>query len=119
MKKQRLIFSSLFFIAAGAMFAQVDTGTISGLVRDQSGGGIPAVQVTVRAESTGLATEISTNQAGLFVSPPLRAGSYVVEARSKGFEASAKRVRLDVSQRLEVDFNLVVGAVSETVAVKD
>ena len=42
----------------GIAGAQVDTGTISGLVRDTSGGGIPGVQVTVRDESTGLTTGI-------------------------------------------------------------
>ena len=70
----------------------MDTGTISGLVRDSSGGGIPAVHVKIADESTGLATEVATNPTGLYVSPPLRAGTYVVEARASGFEAAAKRV---------------------------
>jgi hypothetical protein len=108
-----------FVVTLGFALAQVDTGTISGLVRDPTGGGIPGVQVTIRDDSTGLATEITTNPTGLFVSPPLRAGTYVVEARVKGFDAAAKRVQLDVSQRFEVDFALVVGAVSSTVAVQD
>src|SRR5580704_12565934 len=109
----------LFVTAIGIAVAQVDTGTISGLVRDASGGGIPGAPVILRDQSTGLATEIATNPAGLYVSPPLRAGTYVVEVRANGFEAAAKRVQLDVSQRFEVDFELVVGAVSSTVAVKD
>src|SRR5580704_3979462 len=109
----------LFVTIIGAALAQVDTGTITGLVRDPSGSGIPGVQVTLRDESTGLATEISTNPTGLYVSPPLRAGTYVVEVSAKGFESAAKRVQLDLSERFEVDFDLVVGAVSSTVAVKD
>jgi outer membrane receptor protein involved in Fe transport len=110
---------ALFVTAIGIAVAQVDTGTISGLVRDASGGGIPGAPVILRDQSTGLATEIASNPAGLYVSPPLRAGTYVVEVRANGFEAAAKRVQLDVSQRFEVDFDLVVGAVSSTVAVKD
>ena len=109
---------ALLLIAAAA-FSQVDTGTISGLIRDASGGGIPGVHVKITSEDTGLSTEVSSNPTGLYVSPPLRAGTYVVEARADGFEASAKRVQLDLSQRFEVDFDLVVGAVSSTVAVKD
>ncbi len=110
----------MVLIAAGAgMFAQVDTGTISGLVRDPSGAGMPGVQLSIRDEATGLATTVATNSAGLYVSPPLRVGTYVVEANAKGFETSAKRVRLDLSERFELDFDLVVGAVSSTVAVKD
>jgi len=103
--------------AIGIAVAQVDTGTISGLVRDASGGGVPGVQITVRDEATGLSTELVTNPTGLYVSPPLRAGTYVVEVRAKGFESAAKRIQLDLSQRFEVDFDLVVGSVSETVAV--
>ncbi len=95
----------LLIAATSAAFPQVDTGAISGLIRDASGGGIPAVRVKITDESTGLATELSTNPTGLYVSPPLQPG--------------AKRVKLDVSQRFEVDFDLVVGAVSSSVGVKD
>src|SRR5579863_4264738 len=98
MSKRNLV---LFVTIIGAALAQVDTGTITGLVRDPSGGGIPGVQVTLRDESTGLATEISTNATGLYVSPPLRAGTYVVEVKANGFESAAKRVQLDLSQRFE------------------
>src|SRR5579862_2221357 len=103
----RLVIALLLCLSAAA---QVDTGTISGLVRDPSGGGIPSAQVTIRDQDTGLANDISTNSTGLYVSPPLRAGTYVVEAKVKGFEPSAKRVRLDLSERLEVDFDLTVGS---------
>jgi Carboxypeptidase regulatory-like domain len=109
----------LFTLAFAAAIAQVDTGTISGLIRDPSGAGKPGVHVKLTDQSTDLTTEISTNSAGLYVSPPLRAGTYVVEVRAEGFEPAAKRIQLDLSQRFAVDFDLVVGAVSATVAVKD
>jgi len=70
----------IFLTTIGIAAAQVDTRTISGLVRDPSSAGIPGVNVTVRDESTGLATGIVTNPTGLYVSPPLRAGTHVVEA---------------------------------------
>src|SRR5579872_2014386 len=101
------------------LWAQVDTGTLSGLVHDPTGAAIPGVQVSIKDESTGLSTQVTTNQDGLFVSPPLRAGSYVVQVQAKGFEPAAKRVHLDLSQRLEVDFDLTVGAITESIAVKD
>src|SRR5260370_1616222 len=102
---------ALFIAFSGATLSQVDTGTMRGLVGDRSGGGIPAVHVKITDESTGLATEVATNPTGLYVSPPLRAGTYVVEVRASGFESAAKRVQLDLSQRFEVDFDLAVGAV--------
>ena len=106
-------------LCSGVAVAQVDTGTITGLVRDASGGTIPSAHVSLLDEETGLATDITTNSAGLYVSPPLRAGTYVVNVRVNGFEPAAKRVRLDLSERAEVDFDLVLGSLSASVAVKD
>ncbi len=63
----RLVCALFLFSLIAA--AQVDTGTISGLVRDPSGGGIPSAQVTIRDQDTGLANDISTNSTGLYVSP--------------------------------------------------
>ncbi|MGH9673272.1 MAG: TonB-dependent receptor domain-containing protein, partial [Bryobacteraceae bacterium] len=99
--------------------AQVDTGTITGIVRDPSGAGVPSAKIVLRNSDTGIATELSSNTAGLYVSPPLRPGEYVVEAEAQGFERAARRLRLDVSQRLGLDFDLTVGAVTQTVEVKD
>ena len=87
----RGLFVSAIFVAVA--LAQVDTGTISGLIHDPSGAAIPGVQVSIKAESTGLTTNVVTNDAGLFVSPPLRAGGFVVEAQAKGFEPAAKRMK--------------------------
>jgi len=37
--------------------AQVDTGTISGFVRDSSGSAIPGITVALKDQSTGLSVE--------------------------------------------------------------
>src|SRR2546427_4638715 len=87
-------------IFTGVVCAQVDMGTISGLVRDASGAGAAKVRVTIRNEGTGIAQDAATNEAGLYVSPPLHPGVYVVEVEAAGFERSAKRIELDVSQRV-------------------
>src|SRR5262249_43900052 len=110
---------ALALALGGVTIAQVETGTISGLVRDSSGGAVPTAQVVLKDELTGLTTHLLTNQAGLYVSPPLRTGSYPIEVPAKGFDADARRVQLDVPNRLEVDFALVVGSVTETVAVPE
>jgi hypothetical protein len=112
-------------LAAFALFsvllvlAQVDMGTISGLVRDASGAGTPKARVVIRSQETGLTVEVATNEAGLYVSPPLHPGTYVVEVEAQGFERTVKRVVLDVSQRVGLDVDLAVGAVTQSVEVKD
>src|SRR5262249_3896768 len=53
------------------------------------------------------------------VSPPLRPGVYIVEVTAAGFEKVARRLRLDVNQRAELNIDLQVGAVAQSVEVKD
>ncbi|MGH9657540.1 MAG: carboxypeptidase regulatory-like domain-containing protein [Bryobacteraceae bacterium] len=106
-------------LVASTLAAQVDTGTIGGTVRDPSGAGVPKARVVVRHEGTGIHLEIASNEFGLYVSPPLRSGLYVVEVEAQGFERAARRIQLDVSQRVAVDFDLAVGGVGQTVEVRD
>src|SRR5262245_7185224 len=85
---------AIAFACAGT--AQVDMGTISGLVRDASGAGAAKVRVALRNEGTGITQDVATNEAGLYVSPPLHPGVYVVEVEAAGFERAARRVQLDL-----------------------
>jgi hypothetical protein len=96
----------------------VDTGTISGELRDSSLGVIPQARVTLHNLDTGASRETTTNASGFYVSPPLRVGNYEVVVEVAGFSKTVQQVRLDVAQRAVVNFVLVPGAVSETVNVK-
>src|SRR5918992_1332066 len=78
--------------------AQVDTATVAGTIRDTSGGVLPGVKVSIVSDATGQRFEVETNSTGIYVSPPLRAGEYVITAAAEGFERSARRAQLDVSQ---------------------
>ena len=99
------------------VFSQVDTGTIAGTVRDSSGAILLRVKVSIVSDITGQKFEIETNSEGIYVSPPLRAGEYVITAAADGFERAARRAQLDVSQRAVIDFDLAVGSVTQEVTV--
>lgn len=116
---RRILLLILFCGVIMGVRAQVDTGTISGIVRDASSSPIPKVKVVLRNELTGIALEVATTEDGFYVSPPLRSGTYIVEVETPGFERAAKRVQLDVSQRAAVDFDLTVGSVTQSVDVQD
>ena len=62
----RLVFTlfTLFILTAPA-WAQVGTGTISGVVTDASGAVIPKAAVSLRNTQTGVVTNIATNNEGL------------------------------------------------------
>ena len=106
--------------APAALVAQVDTGTISGLVRDASGAGIPAVHVKITDESTGLATELTTNPTGLYVSPPLRAGNLRRRSAGRRIRALPPSASSSISRSASKSISTWLSALSaRRSAVKD
>ena len=114
-----LIAALLLMLAASASQAQiVETGTITGIVKDNSGALVPKAHVTVRDIGTGLATNTVTDSDGIYVTPPLHPGDYEVAVEAPGFKSVVEHVRLEVGQRLAVNTSLTVGSTAETVEVQ-
>jgi hypothetical protein len=104
-------------VALGAQI--VETGTITGVVRDNSGAVIAKAQVNIRNAATGLTNSTVTDSNGIYVSPPLDPGDYTVGFESAGFGKVQEHVRLEVGQRAAADAVLVVGnAATQTVTVE-
>ena len=94
----------LILVGAGTigLMAQVDTGTISGIVTDASGASVPGAQVTITQEETNQHNTLTTNESGFYSAPGLRIGHYDVEAAHQGFQAQKKvgiqlRIRGDLA----------------------
>lgn len=66
---------ALVFAAVFSLHAQVDSGSISGIVRDASGGAIPGVALSVQNEATGVELKLTTNNSGYYSAPALKPGS--------------------------------------------
>ena len=107
------------FAAAATVFAQVDTSTVAGLIRDSTGAAVPNAKVTLRNEGNGLSVDVRSGVEGLYVSPPIRSGRYVIGVDAAGFVNAAKRVQVEISQRVSVNFDLEVGAVRQSVEVTE
>ncbi|HXW88963.1 MAG TPA: TonB-dependent receptor, partial [Terriglobales bacterium] len=104
--------------AAVTAFAQVDTSSLVGTVKDASGAILPGVTVTATNTDTGVSTVVKTESDGNYVITPLHIGRYSVAVESKGFRREIRRdVVLDVQQSIKLDFSLQVGSVSETLEV--
>jgi hypothetical protein len=116
-----LLFAAVFAVLmAVTMRAQiVETGIITGVVRDNSGAVIQNAAVTVRNSQTGLTSKLSTDAQGIYVSPPLHPGDYTVEIDVAGFSKVVEKVRLEVGQRAGADISLAVGTAAETIEVQD
>src|SRR5689334_114479 len=95
-----------------------DTGYISGTVTDKSGAAVVSADVTVTAAGGGLTRTTTTNGDGAYVVAGLPGGTYNLTVTAKGFQKySATKVVLDVAQKIRVDVQLTVGAVTEVVEV--
>jgi len=116
----RLFVALFVFVAASTLPAQiVETGVITGVVKDNSGAVVAKGHVTVRNTDTGLASDTTTDTEGLYVSPPLNPGNYDIEVDVPGFRKVVDHVRLEVGQRATADIVLAVGANAETIEVQD
>lgn len=111
----RLVFLSL--IAACALMAQ-NRGTISGYVRDASGGVVASARVTLTNERTGELRNTASDATGNYQFLGLVSGSYLVEAEAAGFKRFRNTgVVLEVDENVRADVRLEVGAVTESVSV--
>ena len=99
-------------------WAQKDTGSIAGTVKDQTGAIVARAHVTVTDLDRGNRIETVTNDSGAYVASPLRVGRYTVTVEHPGFKrAVSVPVDLDVQQRIAVDVTLQVGQISESIEV--
>src|SRR5437899_1898066 len=95
-----------------------DTGYISGTVTDKSGAAVVGAEVVITNTAGSLTRTTTTNADGAYVVAGLPGGTYNLVVTAKGFQKySASKVVLDVAQKIRVDVQLNVGAVTEIVEV--
>jgi Carboxypeptidase regulatory-like domain len=99
-------------------FAQVDTATIVGTVKDASGAVIPGASITATEVNTGIKTDVKTDANGNYVITPLKIGAYSLTVDAQGFQKVVRQnIVLNVQSGVRVDFSLQVGSVTQTVEV--
>lgn len=109
----------LLTFASAMAFAQIDTGSIVGTVRDPSGAAIPKATVNLTNKATSQISSTVTNSVGEYQFPSLHPGDYSVKAVANGFSTQEfSDVHIDVQSRPSVDFTLRVGNVSQTLEVQ-
>jgi hypothetical protein len=108
----------LFFGAPPSLRAQQSAGSITGTVTDPAGSAIPGAAVTARDVNQGTTWTTKTDSAGLYEFPRVSVGEIAVKVEASGF-ASQQRTpfALELNQVAQINFQLSVGKVSETVSV--
>ena len=109
----------LYWLTIAAFsFAQMETATLSGTVMDHSGAVVVGAQVQVTNSDTNVTAATNTNKSGVYVVPSLRPGRYRIAVTKPGFkQVVVTDVVLNVQDTVNRNFNLDVGAASESITV--
>src|SRR5262245_45518019 len=118
MRFRSLVLALCAMVLATPAFAQEQTGSIQGVVRDSSGGVLPGVTVEARSPSViGVSTTVSDTQ-GNYRFPALPPGTYTITATLTGFTpAKVENSVVVLGQLLTINLSLTPGKVTETVTV--
>lgn len=98
--------------------AQLDTGSISGVVTDPAGKVVQGAAITANETSTGTTYSTTSSNTGYYVLPSVHPGKYEVKVTAAGFKTAVYNgVVVAVSSQVGQDISLAVGAASESVNV--
>jgi hypothetical protein len=104
-------------LSLGAL-AQIQNGTVSGDITDQSGAAIANAKVTIKNQATDFTITSVSNQQGHFTANQVPVGAYRVTVEAQGFKSeSHTNVQVNAGSIAHNEYKLQVGAVSEVVEV--
>jgi hypothetical protein len=102
--------------SGGGVFRTGPSGTLEGSVLDSSGSTIDNATVTIRNPQTGFSQSVTTDSSGQYrLSVP--AGSYDIAISASGFKIYTAKTYVGISRATDLNANLQVGSVGETVEV--
>lgn len=100
-------------------FAQFDSASVLGTVKDNSGGVIPGATITLKNLDTGLVSVRVSDTNGSFEFITVRIGRYRLTSELQGFAtAVVESLQVTIGGRQRVGLTMNVGQVSENVQVK-
>jgi hypothetical protein len=99
-------------LSIGSGICQVNTASLTGLVRDSTDAVIPDAKVTARHTATGLERTGLANSIGYYFLADLPIGNYEISVEKTGFQKAVSTVSLDAAEKARQDFRLAVGTVS-------
>jgi hypothetical protein len=112
-----------YALAVGSFVAltancQMNTATVNGTVTDPSHAAVPKAQIEITNERTGVAATSASNGDGRYTFTFVLPGTYDLSVKATGFQTSEQKgVILQAGQTLELDFDLKVGAITQSLTV--
>jgi outer membrane receptor protein involved in Fe transport len=97
--------------------AQTDTGRVTGVVTDTTGGVLPGVTVTAKGATPGAGHSTVTDANGRFTIEKLAPGPYTLTYELAGFATQTANVVVVVGQPVTVETKLAIGGRTEAIQV--
>ena len=115
-----LISVGVMLLSSALLLAQstVGTGSIQGVVTDQTGAVLSGAKVTITNKATAGAFHVTTSSAGIYSSGPMQAGDYTVRVGAKSFKTAELAVTAQVGVVSAGNVKLEPGQESQVVQVQ-
>jgi hypothetical protein len=109
----------LMFLSAGALAQSVSSGTIHGVIKDESGAVLPGVTATLTSPQLQVRELVQVSDAeGQYRFVDLPAGTYTLKFELSGFSTLIRDdLRLTVGFTARIDESMKVGAMQESITV--
>ncbi len=110
----------ILIVNSAPLFAQFETASVLGYVRDSSGAALANATVSLVNQETKAAVTVKSNAQGGYEFTDVKVGDYQVKAQADGFDLSATQTfSVSVNARQRVDVALKIGSANQTVTVSD
>ena len=118
MTKKTLILFSVLIVLLAAYLLAIETGEIQGKVLDESGVGLPGVEIIARSPNLQGQRSVLSSKSGEFRIPLLPVGTYVLTYRMEGFQPLLeKNAVVRLGQVTSLTATMKLSAIKEEVVV--
>src|SRR5271169_4817345 len=115
-----LVTLCIILLSSALVFAQstAGTGSIQGVVSDQTGAVVSGAKVTITNKATSGAIRLTTSSAGTYTSGAIQPGDYTVRVEAKTFKTAERPVTAQVGVVSSGNVRLELGQESQVVVVQ-
>jgi hypothetical protein len=116
----RLVCATAFIVIVivGTALGQTESASIAGKVTDTSNATVTDAEIELRSVERGTTQVVTTNSAGIYEFSSVQPGQYRMAVRHAGFrQVDLLSLVVNVQDRVEENFRLQVGSVTESITV--
>src|SRR5579884_1984441 len=109
----------LILLAMATAFAQLNTGSITGVVHDPTGAVIPGAKVTLTDTARGFTYPYVTDANGRYIFNQLQPGAYSLRVEANGFTPYERTdITLNVGANVGADATLQIATAGQSVSIE-